>query len=605
MQREVPGLPGNADAKSLQLNLEMAWNGSSIVIMEPQQQQGSVDSSEETTDPDHLLTITGEDNEGGELQQHNGHNLIVMENRNSSNSEESSSNEDNKHQQRTQLEVPREYSSRKRKLPFEMELIEQFVKQKGKIGPVRLTLTLKASKQRKRKAVQIEEMESTQKTPTVNRLKGLCLKHLPDLLFLQETKCTAAKMSKWNRLRLFDYSFFVDPIGRNFNQVANIQEKMSQCQSILSSEDLNNTVNHLGLVDLQTVGNWFTWTNGRQGEDLVWEHLDKTFANTDWMQKFPDSWVDVLPVSGSMATQLQDKIRNVSKDHSHWHKENFGNLSHQIREAQHQVETLQLKIQHHNRNNEELIAQKKLEFLLECEEIKWVQRAKQFWLLKGDRNTNNDVCDDHARKSFISNSGIPKLNQDHVRQLSQSFTKMEIEDALFQMNGNKSPGPNEMSPITMNQTHIALIPKVDSPQGFKEYRPIKRLILDNILVASEILHYIRGCKKNKGGWAALKVDLHKAYDKISWSFLKEKGGAFEKYLGGFIDGHDTSKRNASLILDNIHQRLVGWKAKMLSQAARTTIIKAVVSAIPLFHMQHTWLSHSQADKCDAVIRKFF
>ncbi|KAF7810427.1 ribonuclease H [Senna tora] len=44
---------------------------------------------------------------------------------------------------------------------------------------------------------------------------------------------------------------------------------------------------------------------------------------------------------------------------------------------------------------------------------------------------------------------------------------------------------------------------------------------------------------------------------------------------------------------------------MLSQATRTTLIKVVVSAVPLFHMQHTWLSHSQADKCDATMRNFF
>ncbi|KAF7810642.1 ribonuclease H [Senna tora] len=44
---------------------------------------------------------------------------------------------------------------------------------------------------------------------------------------------------------------------------------------------------------------------------------------------------------------------------------------------------------------------------------------------------------------------------------------------------------------------------------------------------------------------------------------------------------------------------------MLSQAARTTLIKAVVSAIPIYHMQHTWLSKSEEAKCDGVMRKFF
>ncbi|KAF7821505.1 ribonuclease H [Senna tora] len=48
-----------------------------------------------------------------------------------------------------------------------------------------------------------------------------------------------------------------------------------------------------------------------------------------------------------------------------------------------------------------------------------------------------------------------------------------------------------------------------------------------------------------------------------------------KYLAGFIDGPNTERRNASVILDHLEHRLVGWKSKLLSQAARTTLIKAV------------------------------
>ncbi|KAF7832307.1 ribonuclease H [Senna tora] len=549
------------------------------------------------------------------------------------------------------------------------------------------------------------------------------------------------------------------------------------------------TINNLGLVDLQTSGNWFTWTNGRQGEDLVWERLGKSLANTNWLQHFPDSWVQVLPVIGSLSSQIQDKIRNVSKDLSLWHKENFGDLSNQIKEAHTQVEKFQKNIHDHIRNNEELVTRKRLEFLLNCEEIKWAQRAKQLWLLKGDRNTNNDAADETARRQFISNSGTPKLNQGHIQHLSKPFTRLEIENALFQTHAGKAPGPDGMTPMffqhcldtvqedvtrmvgsflsrgfllrSMNQTHIALIPKMDSPSGFKDYRPISlynttykliakvltnrlqevmpnlispfqnafvkgRLIQDNILIASETLHYIRRCKKSKGGWAALKMLMqcvtttsmrvkingemtewflprvglrqgnplspylyvlcanvfsnhliiaqndrsiqgikiargapsinhlmyadhilrffradkstcdmvhkllnqfgelaglwmnnHKSKVKFSPNITEEGAQVLTRilnfrrvnhlgrYLGGYIDRYNTAKRNASLILDNLQQRLTGWKSRMLSQAARTTLIKAIVSAIPIYHMQHTWLSKSEAAKCDGVMRKFF
>ncbi|KAF7839728.1 ribonuclease H [Senna tora] len=48
-----------------------------------------------------------------------------------------------------------------------------------------------------------------------------------------------------------------------------------------------------------------------------------------------------------------------------------------------------------------------------------------------------------------------------------------------------------------------------------------RSIHDNLILAKEVLHYINGCKKNKKAWATLKVDLHKAYYNISWTFLEE------------------------------------------------------------------------------------
>ena len=48
-----------------------------------------------------------------------------------------------------------------------------------------------------------------------------------------------------------------------------------------------------------------------------------------------------------------------------------------------------------------------------------------------------------------------------------------------------------------------------------------RLILDNILVAFEILHYMRNHNKGKSGFMALKLDMSKAYDRVEWSFMEK------------------------------------------------------------------------------------
>lgn len=47
-----------------------------------------------------------------------------------------------------------------------------------------------------------------------------------------------------------------------------------------------------------------------------------------------------------------------------------------------------------------------------------------------------------------------------------------------------------------------------------------RVITDNILISTEIVHYLKRKKQGKTGIAALKIDMSKAYDCIEWLFLK-------------------------------------------------------------------------------------
>lgn len=43
---------------------------------------------------------------------------------------------------------------------------------------------------------------------------------------------------------------------------------------------------------------------------------------------------------------------------------------------------------------------------------------------------------------------------------------------------------------------------------------------DNIIVTKEVIHSMRHKKENKG-WMAIKIDLEKAYDRLSWEFVRE------------------------------------------------------------------------------------
>lgn len=256
----------------------------------------------------------------------------------------------------------------------------------------------------------------------------------------------------------------------------------------------------------------------------------------------------------------------------------------------------------------------------------WRQKCRKAWLIKGDKNTSffhtkvaqrrrrnritgvfngrGDWCEDKEViatefvgyfHSLFTAEGVihvgdvlgavkPLVTNRMNTRLTKEVTRMEVKQALFEMDPSKAPGSDGMTAgffqrywdtvgedvtgavqqffttgyllKSLNHSQIVLIPKVKTPTQVSQYRPISlcnvvykiiakvlanrlriflpsiisctqsafvknRQIVDNILIAQEVIHHMKNKRTGKEGFMSLKLDIAKAYDRVEWSYLNK------------------------------------------------------------------------------------
>ena len=80
--------------------------------------------------------------------------------------------------------------------------------------------------------------------------------------------------------------------------------------------------------------------------------------------------------------------------------------------------------------------------------------------------------------------------------------------------------------------------------------------------------------------------------------------SYEKYLGLPSLVKRNRKASFNYIKEQVWKKLQGWEEKLLSQASREVLIKAVAQAIPTYTMNCFKLPNGLCNELEGLIRRF-
>ncbi|KAK5838693.1 hypothetical protein PVK06_007428 [Gossypium arboreum] len=375
---------------------------------------------------------------------------------------------------------------------------------------------------------------------------------------------------------------------------------------------------------------------------FMYGSLDKVRNVFNRPFRFLASWLphhnfsDFVKENWSFYGNMTNAIACFTDRLTNWNNCVYGHISQRKRRLVHKLSNVQRTVdllESNSLRHKEFIIREELKSILYHEEIFWKQKSKS-------------PGSDGFQAGFFQKQW--EIIREDICDWVKNVFDGEIIDPEF------------------NNTLIVLIPKVQNPENFSQFKPISlcsvlyKLVMK--IIANRFKKFLHTMRVKKSlQWMTIKIDLEKAYDMVRWDFVEaslitagipshltkvimnaiklsfiqvlwngEPTQKFKQVRGvnissrneikdilGFHEvnnlGHylevslfhiRVTKSILDFLVEKVRNRLSSWDAKSLSFAGRVTLAQSVLLAIPSYFMQSSLVPKGVCDTIEGLIRQF-
>ncbi|XP_058784312.1 uncharacterized protein LOC131659088 [Vicia villosa] len=278
-------------------------------------------------------------------------------------------------------------------------------------------------------------------------------------------------------------------IGGDFNAVKKRSERIGQSLRISNVEwrEFSDFIDDCGLVDGPCKGKKFVGLVGMENQRRFFCFME-------------EEWKGII-VQGRGDFVLKEKFRLIKERLKWWDKNVFGKVDLEVEEGVRDLNALD-----------------DMEF--------WEEEVKEAVRIHFEDKFKEECLE----RPLLVGIAFKSLSEVDSLSLEVPFSLEEIKDAMWSCDGSKSMGPDGLDgyrPICLVGSIYKMISKLLACRIKKVLSLIisncqsafvlGRQMIDGVLIANEVVDY----PSREGKECLLfKVDFEKAYDKVSWNFLR-------------------------------------------------------------------------------------